>query len=104
MARTRRKVAYRRRHQNRFSMFLVSLVVVMIMIVVAVKSVDLRQKTDAKIQEEQLLDEQIAAEKQRAEDIEAFSKEVQTKGYIESVAREKLGLIYEGEIMFKEEN
>lgn len=104
MARTRRKVAYRRRHQNRFSMFLVSLVVVMIMIVVAVKSVDLRQKADAKVREEQLLDEQIAAEKQRAEDIEAFSKEVQTKGYIESVAREKLGLIYEGEIMFKEEN
>ena len=104
MARTRRKVAYRRRHQNRFSMFLVSLVVVMIMIVVAVKSVDLRQKANAKEQEEQLLDEQIAAEKQRAEDIEAFSKEVQTKGYIESVAREKLGLIYEGEIMFKEEN
>ena len=104
MARTRHKVAYRRRHQNRFSMFLVSLVVVMIMIVVAVKSVDLRQKAHARAQEEQLLDEQIAAEKQRAEDIEAFSKEVQTKGYIESVAREKLGLIYEDEIMFKEEN
>ena len=97
MARTRHKVAYRRRHQNRFSMFLVSLVVVMIMIVVAVKSVDLGHKTDAKVQEELLLDEQIAAEKERAE-------EVQTKGYIERVAREKLGLVYEGEIMFKEED
>lgn len=104
MARTRHKVAYRRRHQNRFSMFLVSLVVVMIMIVVAVKSVDLGRKTDAKVQEELLLDEQIAAEKERAEEIEAFSKEVQTKGYIERVAREKLGLVYEGEIMFKEED
>ncbi len=104
MARTRQKAAYRRRHQNRFSMFLVSLVVVMIMIIVAVKSVELHQKNNDKIQEEQLLDEQIAAEKERAEEIEAFSKEVQTKGYIESVAREKLGLVYEDEIMFKEED
>ena len=104
MARTRRKVAYRRRHQNRFSMFLVSLVVVLIMIVVAVKSVELQQKIDAKAKEEQLLDEQIASEEQRSRDIESFGKEVQTKGYIEDVAREKLGLVYEGEIMFKEDD
>ena len=104
MAQTRRRVAYRRRNQNRFSMFLVSLVVVLIMIVVAVKSVDMQQKIDAKAKEEQLLDEQIAAEKQRSKDMESFGKEVQTKGYIEDVAREKLGLVYEGEIMFKEDD
>ena len=104
MTRTRRRVAYRRKHQNRFSMFLVSLVVVLIMIVVAVKSVELQQKIDAKAKEEQLLDEQIAAEDQRSQEIESFGKEVQTKGYIEDVAREKLGLIYEGEIMFKEDD
>ena len=101
MARTRRRLAYRRRSQNKFSMFLVSLVVVLIMIVVAVKSVELQQKIDAKAKEEQLLDDQIAAEERRAEEIEAFGKEVQTKGYIEDVAREKLGLVYEDEIMFK---
>ncbi len=39
----KRRVAYRKRSQNRFSMFLVSLVVVMIMIVVAVKSFESRQ-------------------------------------------------------------
>lgn len=102
MARRRRKVAYRRKNQNRFSMFLVSLVVVLIMIVAAVKSVDLQQKIDAKAREEELLDEQIAAEQKRSQEIESFGKEVQTKGYIEDVAREKLGLVYEGEVMFKE--
>ena len=101
MARTRRRLAYRRRNQNKFSMFLVSLVVVLIMIVVAVKSVELQQKIDAKAKEEQQLDDQIAAEERRAKEIEAFGKEVQTKGYIEDVAREKLGLVYEDEIMFK---
>ena len=84
-------------------MFLVSLVVLMIMVVVAVKSVELQQKIEAKAQEEQPLDEQIAAEKDRTAEIEEFGKEVQTKGYIENVAREKLGLVYEGEILFKEE-
>lgn len=102
MAGTRRKAAYRRRHQNRFSMFLVSLVVVMIMVVVALKSVELKQKIDAKAQEAQQLDTQIEAEKHRTQEIEEFGKEVQTKGYIENIAREKLGLVYEGEILFKE--
>ena len=97
----RQKVAYRKRHQNRFSMFLVSLVVVMILIVVAVKSVDLQRKIDAKATELAALQEQIAGEEERAEEIEEFAKEVKTKGYIENVAREKLGLIYEGEILFK---
>lgn len=103
MAKRRRMATYRRRNQNRFSMFLVSLVVVMIMIVVAVKSVDLKQKIDAKAQEAEQLDRQIEAERVREQEIEEFGKKVQTKGYIENVAREKLGLVYEGEIMFKEE-
>ena len=42
----KRKVAYRKRVQNRFSMFLVSLVVLLIIIVVAVKGVELHQKLD----------------------------------------------------------
>lgn len=104
MAGAKRKVAYRKKNQNRFSMFLVSLVVLMIMIVVAVKSVELQDKIDAKAKEEEQLDKQISAEKDRTEEIEEFGKEVQTKGYIEDVAREKLGLVYEDEILFKEDN
>lgn len=103
MAGAGRRIAYRRKNQNRLSMFLVSLVVLMIMLVVAVKSVELQQKLDVKAQELQLLQDQIDAEKTRAEQIEEFGKEVQTKGYIEDVAREKLGLVYEGEILFKEQ-
>lgn len=100
----RRKVAYRKKNQNRFSMFLVSLVVLMILIVVAVKSVELRQKIDAVSAKETQLNEQIAAEEKRTEEIEEYRKEVQTKGYKEEVAKDKLGLVYEGEIVFKEDN
>lgn len=103
MAGVGRRIAYRKKNQNRLSIFLVTLVVLMIMLVVAVKSVELQQKLDIKAQELRLLQEQIDAENARAEQIREFGKEVQTKGYIEDVAREKLGLVYEGEILFKEQ-
>ena len=103
MAGRRRRVAYRKRNQNRFSMFLVSLVVLLIMAAAAWQSVGLQQKIDAKTREKEQLEEQIANEKERSLEIEEFGKEIQTKGYIEDIAREKLGLVYEGEILFKEE-
>lgn len=102
MARTGRRIAYRKRNQNRFSMFLVSLVVLMIMAVAAWRSVELQQKIDAKAREKQQLEEQIAQEENRTREIEEFGKRIQTKGFIEDIAREKLGLVYEGEIMFKQ--
>lgn len=104
MARGKRRVAYRRRHQNRFSLFLVSLVVLMIMVVVAVRSVELQRKIAGYDTQIASLSAQIDAETARAEDIEEYRKYTQTKAYVEEVAKDKLGLVYEGEILFKEDN
>ena len=98
----RRKTPYRKRHQNRFSMFLVSLVVLMIMVVVAVRSVELQQKIEGYDTQIASLNAQIEAENARAEEIEEYRKYTQTKAYVEEVAKDKLGLVYEGEILFKE--
>lgn len=100
----RRKAAYRKRHQNRFSMFLVSLVVLMIMVVVAVRSVELQQKIEGYNTQIASLSAQIDAENARTEQIEEYRKYTQTKAYVEEVAKDKLGLVYEGEILFKEDN
>lgn len=99
----RQRVAYRKRQHNRFSMFLATLVVVLILVLVGVKSIELRDKIDQKRTEAAQLEAQIEAEMQRTLEIEALGKEVQTKGYIEDVAREKLGLVYEDEILFKQD-
>ena len=99
----RRKTPYRKRHQNRFSMFLVSLVVLMIMVVVAVRSVELQQKIEGYDTQIASLTTQIEAENTRAEEIEEYRKYTQTKAYVEEVAKDKLGLVYEGEILFKED-
>lgn len=99
-----RKAAYRKQRQNFFGMFLAFLVVVMLMVVVFVKSIELKEKKAYYEQKEQALMEQIAEEEERASEIEEYGKYTQTKKYIEDVAKEKLGLVYEGEIIFKDEN
>jgi len=83
-------------------MFLVSAVVIVLLIMVQVRSVELKEKIEAKNAEISQLQKQIDAERRRQAEIEEFGKEVQTKGYIENVAREKLGLVYEDEILFKQ--
>ncbi len=100
----RRRVANRKRQQNKFSMFLVSLAVLMIIIVVAVDSVEIKQKLSDQAKKETELLAQIEAETIRAAEIEEYRKYTQTKRYVEEVAQDKLGLVYEGEILFKEEN
>lgn len=101
--RTVRKVAYRKRTQNRFSMILVFTVVLLLMTAVGIRSVEIRQRIamkDAQIAE---LQEEIAAEQKRSDEIEEFRKRSQTKQYYEEVAKEKLGLVYEGELVFQQE-
>ena len=99
-----RRVAYRKRRQNKFGMFLVFLVVIMIGVVVAVRSVDMKATLAANRQREAELQDQIAAEQERAEEIEEMEKYSETLGYTEDVAKEKLGLINEGEIIFRDES
>ena len=99
-----RRVAYRKRRQNKFGMFLVFLVVIMIGVVVAVRSVDMKATLAENRQREAELQDQIAAEQERAEEIEEMEKYSETLGYTEDVAKEKLGLINEGEIIFRGES
>lgn len=100
----RRRVAYRKRHQNRFSMFLVSVVVLMILIAVSVRSMELQKKLDTYTARQEQLEKQIEAEEQRTKEIEEYRKYTQTKKYAEEVAKDKLGLVYEDEILFKQED
>lgn len=99
----RRKIAYRKRRHNRLSMFLVTLVVLMILVVVSVKSVELKQRLETYTDREEQLNSLIEEETARTDEIEEFRKYTQTKKYAEEIAKDKLGLVYEGEIIFKEE-
>ena len=49
----------------------------------------------------QELENQILQEQERAEELEELEKQVQTDQYREKVAREKLGMVKDGEIVFE---
>ena len=61
----------------------------------------LQQKNQAYQQQEEELLAQISEEEERTQEIEELKKYVQTKKYVEEVAKERLGLVYEDEILFK---
>lgn len=99
----KRRTVYRKRRQNKFSMFLVTLVVVMILVVVAVKRVEIEAKMKVNQAKIEQLNGQIASEEARAEEIKQYEKYTQTKGFVEEIAHDKLGLVYEGEIIFRKD-
>lgn len=99
----RKKAAYRKRQQNKFSMLLVTMVLVMIMVVVSISGRKLREKIDAVSETQARYEKLLQEEEKRKQDIEEFGKYTQTKKYVEEVAQDKLGLVYEGDIIFKQE-
>lgn len=96
-----RRIRVRKKKQNSLAMLLVMMVVLVMLLVVAVNNHSLKQKLAAYQEKEQTLSQQIEAEKERTKEIEEFKKYTETKKYIEDVAREKLGLVYEDEIIIK---
>ena len=96
-------MVFRRKRQNRLGMFLVTLVVLMLLVVVSINSVGLRQKYASYQEREQALEDQINAEEDRKLQIEEYRKYTQTKKYVEEVAKDKLGLVNPGEIIYKPE-
>ena len=98
MAKARYK---RRRFQNRAGIVWASIVVLILVTVVSIKSIGLLQKAREYETREETLREQIEYETQRSDEIADFERYTQTRKYIEDTAKEKLGLVYPGEIIFK---
>ena len=91
----------RRRLRNRAGIVWASIVVLILVTVVSVKSIGLMQKAREYQEKEDQLKQQIEYETQRSEDIAEFERYTETRKYIEDTAKEKLGLVYPGEIIFK---
>ena len=91
----------RDRWGNRFALIGVTLVVLSLAVVIGLKSASLKERDLAyQIREENLL-AQKAEEDARKEELEERKIYVQTKQYIEEVAKEKLGLVKREEILLK---
>ena len=91
-----------RLHKHKNSVLGISGVILLLVAVVSVSSISLRAKNESYMEQEAELEAQIQEEKERTKEIEQMEEYVGTNEYIEQTARDKLGLIYENEIIFQE--
>ena len=95
------KMGRRKKFRKHLSTMAISCVILLMLIFVTVASMGLKVQNMNKQERIESLNALIEEEEKRAEEIEEYSKYVQTKKYAEEVAKEKLGLVYEDEIIFK---
>ena len=104
MRETRRSVRKRReRLGNRMALVGVTFVVISLAVVVNFRGAELRKKDLSYQMREESLTQLLDQEKERAEKLEEERIYIQTKEYIEKVAKEKLGLVNPDEILLKPE-
>lgn len=94
----------RKNKYNKIARWLITFILLLMICVVGVKCVELRAKRAEYIEKESELEVSISVEEKRAEEIAEYETYTQTKAYVEEIARDKLGLVYQGEILFKDEN
>ena len=105
VSRTRNRARYKGNSiHNRLGLMLAGVAVVLLTVVVFIRSVGLYGKLHQYEVRIEALNAQIESEEQRSEEIAEFEKYTTTRKYIEEVAKEKLGLVYPGEIIFKDES
>ncbi len=68
------------------------------------KKKELQDEYDSLEAEKKRVEILIQEEQKRSEEIEEYRAYVQTKSYIEEVARDVLGLVYKNEVVFKPKN
>ena len=101
--RKKRTTRTRRVLQHKLSILLISSVVLILGATLSVASISSRAKNRNLKSQEAELEEQLEAERQRAEEIDELEDYVGTDEYVEDVAKDKLGLVYPNEILFEAE-
>ena len=89
-------------HRNKVTMVGIISVVCLLMIILLVQGQRLNAAASANEDRVSELEQQIEDENQRTEEIGELEEYMQSDEYLEKVAKDKLGLIKDGEIIFKE--
>lgn len=91
----------KRKSANRAAMIGITAVAAMLLCALFIQGAKLQAKAEAYAVTEASLEAEIEAEEERTQEIEDLKKYMQTKKYVEEVAREKLGLVYPNETIYK---
>ena len=98
-----RNRARAQRHQNKAAMLSITLDVCILLAVLLYEGHSLKIKIAANERKTVQLEQQIEEENQRTADIRELQEYMQSDEYLEKTAKEKLGLVKENEIIFKEQ-
>lgn len=93
----------RRRKKNRAGLYLVMLVAALFVGTLAVHGYSLRANCQKLATEQSNLKEKKKSLEKEKEDIKEQAEYRKTDQYVEDIAREKFGLVYDNEIIFKAE-
>jgi len=89
------------RKQSKVATMMIFVAVVCVCVVSALRVSDLYAKSSELADTEYLLEQRIAEAELESENLTAQYQYMQTKKYIEDVAKDKLGLVYPDEIVIK---
>ena len=92
----------RKRKKRRTGLKLIAVMVMFICGIVIFKRQDLEKEYHSKLLKKESLEQQIETENSVAKELEEKKAYMQTKRFVEDVAREALGLVYKDEVLFQE--
>lgn len=94
---------YPRRKKNKAGRASIACIVMLLLVVMSFQIMRLYNKNQEYIAREEELLEQLEEETERQNQIEDYEQYIGSKDYIEDTAKSKLSLIYDNEIVFKEQ-
>jgi len=98
------KKGNRIRVQSKGEKFIIAIVIILVISLASFSKYNLNKKIESCNKKIEVLEQQLKDEEARSIDIAEYGKYTKTKKFIEEVAKEKLGLVNENEIVFKTEN
>lgn len=104
---SRRERELRLRKQRRSSILGMALMfglVIVVAVSLLLSSNALKKKNEEYEAQKAKLEQQLTEQQERKSELEEYKKYVQTKKFVEEVAKDKFGLLYPDEIVFKPED
>ena len=100
--RKRKQAAGKQAARNKAAMVGISTVVTMLLAVLLIQGQSLQKRIQENEQRKEELLAETETEQERTSEIEDMEEYMQSDEYIEKIAREKIGLVKDNEIIFKE--
>ncbi len=96
-------MARKKKTSNKLNSICIIAILTVFSCVMLYKMVEVNQKNYVYANEKDRLEKEITEQEAKKEELTELEEDMQTLKYVEKVAREKLGLVYPDEIIFRQD-